>query len=116
MVVLVQTQVQVWASAYPVLVVLAAAVVVQTSTTLAVLRFWQRLVAQTLAVAAVVVMETAQIQKAPWAAQAALALLWCGTLSCVSAWLLQAALLRHTPLVASSIKPTRLHQARTSAW
>jgi hypothetical protein len=41
---------------------------------------------------------------------------WCVTLSCVSAWLPQAALLPHTPLAGSSSKPTHLHQAPISAW
>jgi hypothetical protein len=61
-----------------------------------------------------VVVELLTGHKTPLAV--AQALLWCVTLSCVSAWLPQAALLPHTPLAGSSLKPTHLHQAPISAW
>jgi hypothetical protein len=61
---LVQTQVRAWALESPVLVVLVAVVAVQTSTTLAALRFWQRLAAQTRAAVVVAVTEMDQTQKA----------------------------------------------------
>jgi hypothetical protein len=52
-----------------VLVVLVVAVVVQTLTTLAVLRFWQRLAVQTPAAAVVAVTEMDQTQKVLLVAQ-----------------------------------------------
>jgi hypothetical protein len=66
---LVQTQVRAWALASPVLAVLVAAVAVQTSTTLAALRFWQRLAVQTPAAAVVAVTEMDQTQKVLLVAQ-----------------------------------------------